>query len=128
MRRPGGWSCPAILAPWQRIPKATLLPNRECSVPRFLDRCPKKLKRCTISGAVMFEIGIFGVILLAVGYSVILWIMARRDDVLHGQFVESQAEPVSVPAPPPARPRASPESLRSLLASIERELKNVAQL
>ena len=74
----------------------------------------------------MFEIGIFGVILLAVGYSVILWIMGRRDDVLHGQFVESQAEPVS--APPPARPRANPESLRSPLTSIERELKNVARL
>jgi hypothetical protein len=34
----------------------------------------------------MFEIGIFCVILLAVGYWVALWLMGRHDDVLHGPF------------------------------------------
>ena len=36
----------------------------------------------------MLEIGILVFLLLAFGYWVTLWIMGRRDDVLHGQFVE----------------------------------------
>jgi hypothetical protein len=99
----------------------------------------------------MFEIGIFCVILLAVGYWVTLWMAGRREDVLHGQFVEveRQAEPAyaivpspakpwanAVPppatpltktAPPPAKPSANPEALQSLLVSIKRELKDAAQ-
>lgn len=41
----------------------------------------------------MFEIGIFGVIVLAVAYWTVLWLMGRREDVLHGEFVEGKAEP-----------------------------------
>ena len=41
----------------------------------------------------MFEIGIFGVIILAIAYWTVLWLMGRREDVLHGEFVEGKAEP-----------------------------------
>jgi hypothetical protein len=80
----------------------------------------------------MFEIGIFCVILLAVGYWMTLWTMGRREDVLHGQFVqvERQAEPAPGPAaaaPPPAKPLANAEALQSLLVSIKRELKDAAR-
>jgi hypothetical protein len=47
----------------------------------------------------MFEIGIFFVILLAVSYWAVLWLMGRREDVLHGEFVEPGAQPDE-----PARP------------------------
>jgi hypothetical protein len=56
----------------------------------------------------MFEIGIFCVILFAIGYWTTLFIMGRREDVLHGQFVEADAAtegaPISV-SPVPTRPR-----------------------
>ena len=57
----------------------------------------------------MFEIGIFFVIVLAVSYWAVLWTMARREDVLHGEFVENDPqsnEPIqsSMPEPPPVRP------------------------
>jgi hypothetical protein len=72
----------------------------------------------------MFELGIFCVILLAVGYWATMWTLGRRDDVLHGKFVqaEPQAEPVAVP--PLAAPRPSAESLRTLLAVIKQDLKD----
>jgi hypothetical protein len=41
----------------------------------------------------MFEISIFCVILLAVSYWAVLWLMGRREDVLHGEFVEAGAQP-----------------------------------
>jgi hypothetical protein len=41
----------------------------------------------------MFEIGIFSVIVLAVSYWAVLWVMGRREDVLHGEFVKGEAEP-----------------------------------
>jgi len=41
----------------------------------------------------MFEIGIFCVIVLAVSYWAVLWLMGRREDVLHGEFVEGKAQP-----------------------------------
>ena len=41
----------------------------------------------------MFEIGILCVISLAVAYWTVLWLMGRREDVLHGEFVEGKAEP-----------------------------------
>jgi len=47
----------------------------------------------------MFEIIIFCVILLAISYWAVLWLMGRRDDVLHGEFVQTRAE-----ANDPARP------------------------
>ena len=55
----------------------------------------------------MIEIGIISIIVLAVGYWVTLWLMGRRDDVLHGDFV--RAEPGADTAalsdqPFPARP------------------------
>jgi hypothetical protein len=78
----------------------------------------------------MFEIGIFGVILLAVAYCVILWMMGRRNDVLYGEFVQPRPEPMTASAgmPRPERPPANAESLRSLLALIEQELENAARL
>ncbi len=53
----------------------------------------------------MFEIGIFSVIVLAVSYWAILWVMGRREDVLHGEFVEGKAksgEPVRATFPEPS--------------------------
>jgi len=41
----------------------------------------------------MFEISIFCVILLAISYWAVLWLMGRREDVLHGEFVEAGAQP-----------------------------------
>ncbi len=96
----------------------------------------------------MFEISIFCVILLAIGYWVALWLMGRHDDVLHGDFVHTEQRldsalaplprtplqraplpPTSMPpAPmPPVRPDSS-DSLQSLLASIKRDLKDAAQI
>lgn len=52
----------------------------------------------------MFEIGIFSVIILAVSYWAVLWVMGRREDVLHGEFVEGKAkpgEPVQATTPEP---------------------------
>jgi hypothetical protein len=40
----------------------------------------------------MFEIIISCVILLAVFYWAVLWLMGRREDVLHGEFVEAGAQ------------------------------------
>ena len=40
----------------------------------------------------MFEISIFCVILLAISYWAVLWLMGRREDVLHGEFVEAGAK------------------------------------
>lgn len=81
----------------------------------------------------MFEISIFCVILLAIGYWVALWLMGRHDDVLHGDFVQTEQgpEPAATPSQPtpsqPLRPDGA-ESLQSLLASIKRDLKNAAQI
>ena len=79
----------------------------------------------------MFELGILGVILLAVGYWATLWMAGRRDDVLHGKFVQMEpgaavaAEPVAAPR---VTPSASTESLQSLLAAIKQDLKDAAQM
>ena len=102
----------------------------------------------------MLEIGILVFLLLAAGYWTTLWIMGRRDDVLHGQFVEFEGEDELAPAMAPAAPRpqlpplptrpkhvpalpkppiaTSPapdgEALQSLLASIKQELRNAAKI
>jgi hypothetical protein len=55
----------------------------------------------------MIEIGIISIIVLAVGYWVTLWLMGRRDDVLHGDFVHTEpgAETAALSDQPfPARP------------------------
>ena len=76
----------------------------------------------------MFEISIFCVIVLAVGYWVVLWTMGRRDDVLHGHFVHVEAGPEAAPPALPMPRADSPESLQSLLTSIKRDLKDAAQI
>ena len=75
----------------------------------------------------MFEFGIFCVILLAVGYWATIWAIGRRDDVLHGKFVEAEPEAEPAAAPLPAAPRASAESLQTLLAVIKQDLKDAAR-
>ncbi|MBH5367146.1 hypothetical protein [Bradyrhizobium glycinis] len=96
----------------------------------------------------MLEIGIFCVILLAAGYWATMFIMGRRDDVIHGKFVHSEDEgeftPAARPAPPPFPKRpvkaaqtagqppvpaskpVNSEALQSLLAAIQQDLKSVA--
>ena len=95
----------------------------------------------------MIEIGILVFLLLAGGYWATLWVMGRRDDVLHGQFVEFEdgnepALAAAAPSPVPTRPKPAPsapkplaaasapdaEALQSLLASIKQELKNAAKI
>jgi hypothetical protein len=90
----------------------------------------------------MFEIGIFCVIFLAVSYWAVLWLMARRDDVLHGEFVESEPHaeepprPVFPPRPTlpvrpteaaPEQPAFQPERLESLLNTIKQDLNQLVQ-
>lgn len=92
----------------------------------------------------IFELIVLGVILLAVGYWATMFAMGRRDDVLHGDFVEDEpdAEPVhpiatravTRPPAPSARPAsvaAQPSdkaSLQELLTVIKRDLKDAAQI
>ena len=56
----------------------------------------------------MLEISIFCVILFAIAYWATLFIMGRREDVLHGEFVEAEAgQPdaaVAASAPMPVFP------------------------
>lgn len=59
----------------------------------------------------MLEIGIIGIVVVAVGYWVTLWLMGRHDDVLHGDFVHpEQAAEASMPLLPasPFPPKPSP--------------------
>jgi hypothetical protein len=96
----------------------------------------------------MLEIGILVFLVLAFGYWATLWIMGRRNDVLHGQFVEFEGEDelapaMAAPSPVPTRPKPAPQApkppisaepapddaaLQSLLASIKQELKNAAKI
>ena len=80
----------------------------------------------------MFEIGIFCVIALAIGYWTTLFLMGRREDVLHGDFVQDEQGPEPAPTPYPAQPpvarHAGADSLQSLLAAIKRDLKEAAQI
>ncbi|MBR1225874.1 MULTISPECIES: hypothetical protein [unclassified Bradyrhizobium] len=63
----------------------------------------------------MFEIIIFCVILLAVSYWAVLWLMGRREDVLHGEFVEAGAQ-VEEPARSvfPERPARKVQAVRQV--------------
>ena len=99
----------------------------------------------------MLELIICCFLVFAVAYWVALWMAGRREDVLHGDFVENRPEagvpiafsaassaaaravipkkpaaPVAVTPPSPAP--ATSDSLQSLLASIKRELKKSAQI
>ncbi len=81
----------------------------------------------------VFELIVFGVILLAVGYWATMFVMGRRDDVLHGKFVEHEvsAEPVRS-LPPRARPTApapqpDKDSLQALLTVIKQDLHDAAR-
>jgi hypothetical protein len=87
----------------------------------------------------MFEIGIFCVIFLAVAYWAVLWLMGRREDVLHGEFVKSEPpaeEPVRPVFPKrpvrsaeaaPAQPPIRQERLESLLNTIKQDLNQLVQ-
>jgi hypothetical protein len=98
----------------------------------------------------MLEIGIFCVILLAAGYWTTMFVMGRRDDVIHGKFVHAEDEGAptqpAMPAPPPPFPKrpvkaaqsasvqpakaegppVNSAALESLLAAIQQDLKSVA--
>ncbi|MBR0756423.1 hypothetical protein JQ604_29955 [Bradyrhizobium jicamae] len=89
----------------------------------------------------LFELVVFGIILVAVGYWATMYTMGRRDDVIHGNFVQDEAAepapqmaarpqmpPLPARRPAPAAPRASRESLQSLLAVIKQDLKDAAQV
>ncbi|MGY3697875.1 hypothetical protein ACVIGA_007955 [Bradyrhizobium sp. USDA 3240] len=86
-----------------------------------------------ISGVVMvFEAIVFGVILLAVGYWLTMFVMGRRDDVLHGKFVEDEpaAEPIRPTLrmqPAPAAPQPNKDSLQALLTVIKQDLHDAAR-
>jgi hypothetical protein len=51
----------------------------------------------------MFEISIICVILLAISYWAVLWLMGRREDVLHGEFVKADTAADEAVRPEPVR-------------------------
>lgn len=77
----------------------------------------------------VFEAIVFGVIVLAVGYWATMFVMGRRDDVLHGKFVEEEpaAEPARLMRYAPAAPRPNKDSLQALLTVIKRDLHDAAR-
>jgi hypothetical protein len=50
----------------------------------------------------MFEFGIFCVIFLAVAYWAVLWLMGRREDVLHGESPKAICRRTCAPCIPEA--------------------------
>jgi hypothetical protein len=76
----------------------------------------------------MFEIGIFCIIALAIGYWTALWLMGRRDDVLHGDFVQAEPRPEIVPPTLSVPQIGNAAALQSLLTAIKRDLKDAAQI
>jgi hypothetical protein len=76
----------------------------------------------------MFEIGIFWVIALAIGYSGALWFMGRHGDVLHGDFVHAEQQPEPIAMQGVTLPPGGSDSLQQLLASIKQQLKDAAQI
>lgn len=76
----------------------------------------------------MFELGILGVIVLAVGYWAALWWMGRHDDVLHGDFVQTDARPEVPISQLPGAQAGRADTLQALLTTIKRDLKDAARL
>lgn len=87
----------------------------------------------------MFEISILCVIAIAAAYSATLWLMGRRKDVLHGEFVKAEPAPemrrlelparpavVAIPKLVPKAALPNPDLLNSLLEAIKRDLKDAA--
>jgi hypothetical protein len=98
----------------------------------------------------MLELVVFCVILVAAGYWATMFVMGRRDDVIHGKFVHTEdagalaQSAIPTPMPPfpkrpvkatrpanaaPANTGAKPvnsDALQSLLAAIQQDLKSVA--
>ncbi|EIG56720.1 hypothetical protein [Bradyrhizobium sp. WSM1253] len=96
----------------------------------------------------MLELVVFCVILVAAGYWATMFVMGRRDDVIHGKFVHTEdvfaLSAMPTPTPPfpkrpvkaarpaivqPANTGAKPvnsDALQSLLAAIQQDLKSVA--
>ncbi|WP_456769645.1 hypothetical protein [Bradyrhizobium sp. USDA 3650] len=98
----------------------------------------------------MLELVVFCVILVAAGYWATMFVMGRRDDVIHGKFVHAEdagafaQSAMPTPTPPfpkrpvkaarpasvqPANTGAKPvnsDALQSLLAAIQQDLKSVA--
>jgi hypothetical protein len=74
----------------------------------------------------MFEIAVYSIVIVAVGYSAFLWLMGRRADVLHGEFIAPSSSPPSSSQPSSSQRPASTldieASLKSLLHTIERDL------
>ena len=64
----------------------------------------------------MFEVAVFSIVVIAIGYWAFLWLMGRRDDVLHGEFIAPSA------GRNPASTLDVEASLKSLLQTIERDL------
>ena len=62
----------------------------------------------------MFEIGVISIVVLAVGYWVTLWLMGRRDDVLHGDFVHEEDGARTSAAPEQPFPSRSPFPAKSV--------------
>ena len=102
----------------------------------LLDGDPEQLIQYGyISGvAMVFEAIVSGVILLALGYWATMFVMGRRDDVLHGKFVEEQpdTEPVRFTpqvrcAPAPLPPQPNKDSLQALLTVIKRDINDAAR-
>lgn len=54
--------------------------------------------------------------------------MGRHDDVLHGDFVQVEQWPESLPTQSPPLRSASADSLQALLTSIKQDLKDAAQI
>jgi len=78
----------------------------------------------------MFEIIIFGVILLAISYRAVLWLMGRRADVLHGEYVEAGAQADEPARPifpqPPAQPEKPVVAERPVRADITKPVRAAA--
>lgn len=83
----------------------------------------------------VFEVIVSGVILLAVGYWATMFVMGRRDDVLHGKFVEEEPDTEPVRTMPqatrarraPAAPQPNRDALQALLTVIKRDLNDAAR-